>query len=116
MIRLFILLPILLIAAACAATWQKPGASEQEFDASDAACQNRAHDRFPPLYRYTLQGGRYRSPLIVPFCNRDNPGVACRTLSGDYVFPSMAGSDGNLDARWNDYQACLLQHGWQPTP
>jgi hypothetical protein len=109
----FILILVFFALAACAERWQKPGASDQDFAAIDSVCRGRANVRFPPLYRYVLDGGRYRLPFIVAYCDRDNPAAPCRTPQGDYVFPSMVESDSNLGARWNDYHACLSEHGWQ---
>jgi hypothetical protein len=114
--RSFILILAVLTVAACAERWQKPGATEQDFTAIDSVCQDRAHARFPPLYRYSPDGGRFLLPFIAAYCNRDNPVVACRTPQGDYVFPPVATADQNLDNRWNDYNACMTENGWRSAP
>jgi len=101
----------LFVLSGCAEKWAKTGATEQDFEATKAACFSRASYRFPPLIRLVPVSNAYTTPVTTN-CNSDRHSTSCTTSGGQFVPPTMAEVDDNQSARDQDMRACLFEKGW----
>jgi hypothetical protein len=103
------LLALALLAAGCAEKWQKPGATEADFRAMAAECEEDAAARFPRLLR---------EQVMVParwFPPQTSCGPrGCVTYPGYWLPPQTMLVDDNLGRRAQARRACFLAQGWQP--
>lgn len=110
---------LLLVAAlsftlsGCAEKWEKPGATEMEFDAVRSVCTSQANLRFPPMMRQVQISNGYMTPEVTN-CSGNDHFTNCRTTGGQYVPPSTMAVDDNEAGRNQDVRACLFENGWQP--
>jgi hypothetical protein len=108
-----VLLCAALLLSACAEKWEKPGATERDFDAAQSACFSYASARFPPRIRPVQIDNGYTTPVVTQ-CDNTRHSVSCIQQGGDYVPPTVIGVDDNEDARDADIRSCLYQNGWHP--
>lgn len=108
----FLFLTCALFLSGCAYRWQKPGATEQDFEAAKAACNAQAAAHFPPLMRPVQLNNGYTTPVTTD-CHGHGNEVHCVTSGGQYVPPSTTFVDDNEAAREQDVHACFFQNGWQ---
>lgn len=107
------LLCLALLLSACAERWEKPGATERDFDAMQSACFSYASARFPPLIRPLQIDEGHMTPIVTK-CDRSDHSVSCSQRGGDYVPPTFIGIDDNGEAREADMRSCLYRNGWHP--
>jgi len=100
-----------LTLSGCADTWEKPGATQQEFEATKAACMSRAAARFPPMNRQVQIGNGYMTPVTTN-CTGFGYSVNCLSTGGQYVPPSVITVDDNANARRQDTRSCFFENGW----
>jgi hypothetical protein len=101
------------LLTACAEKWEKPGGTQQEFDAMQAACISRASSRFPPLMREVQIRNGYTTPITTN-CSALGNSVNCYTTGGQYVPPLVIPVDDNDNARSQDVRSCFFENGWHP--
>jgi hypothetical protein len=100
-----------LTLSGCADTWEKPGATQQEFNATKAECLSRSAARFPPMNRQVQIGSGYTTPVTTN-CNGFGYSVNCISSGGQYVPPSFMNVDDNANARMQDTRSCFFENGW----
>jgi hypothetical protein len=100
-----------LALSACADTWVKPGATEQEFEATKTECMSRAAARFPPINRPVQIGNGYTTPVTTN-CNGFGYSGNCISTGGQYVPPSIINIDDNQNGRQEDIRSCFFEKGW----
>jgi hypothetical protein len=110
-LTLCVVLPLVL--AGCAESWEKPGGTEQEFEATKALCTNQAYHQFPPLVHQVQTSGGYVKPPTTN-CTGNDDFTNCSTSGGKYVAPTSMIVDDNLAARDQAVRACFFANGWQP--
>lgn len=102
---------VMLIAAASllasCSTWQKPGASEQQFYSELGQCEQQAHSMYPVSMQ--SMGSGYQMPTRTT-CTGYGPSVNCTTMPGAYTPPPQ--SDVNVFARNQAIDRCLMSKGW----
>ena len=107
----------LLLAAAlvggCAEHWVKPGATEADFAAVNAACIARSYTMFAPMPVTEQVGGGYYLPG-QEICHRRGPYLSCFELPGQFEPPIYGTVDANDPARVPVVRQCLYQGGWRP--
>ena len=111
-INLLVLLAVACLLTSCAERWVKPGAGEQEFEATRASCVSQSYAHFPPLVREVLTRDAYTTPMHTN-CNGNAYSVNCTTSGGQYVPASYGTVDDNEEARTQDVRACFFRNGWQ---
>jgi hypothetical protein len=94
-------------------TWQKPGGTPEEFQATKAACTSRAYARFPPMNRQVQISSGYVTPAFTN-CTGFGYSANCITTGGQVVAPQTMTVDDNTVPRSQDVTSCLYQHGWRP--
>ena len=97
----------------CAERWEKPGATEYEFNAMKAACSSRAAARFPPMMRQVQLTNGYTTPITTN-CSGYGYSVTCNTTGGQYVPPVIISVDDNNGVRSQDTRSCFFENGWRP--
>lgn len=100
-----------LTLSGCADTWVKPGATEEEFEATKAECMSGAAARFPPMNRAVQIGNGYTTPVTTN-CNGFGYSVNCISTGGQYTPPAIINVDDNQNARREDIRACFFRNGW----
>ncbi len=113
--RLSLILFCGLILCGCAVErWEKPGATQEEYEQTKTVCAKLATEKYPPMMR--LQD-RAESAIAPDFtvCSPDaNGAVRCRKVGGVHAPPPVAAVDDNLADRNKVIHACLRQNGWHP--
>ena len=105
------LLLLLLILAACAERWERPGATEAESEAAQARCTAEAGFRVPPALVWTqVSAGYWVSPRRS--CRRHGDRTECVYTPGYYVPPRYGWVDVNTSQRSAVRAACLTAEGW----
>jgi uncharacterized lipoprotein len=111
--RLALIVLSILTLTGCAERWEKPGATEQDFDAMKVACSNLAAKHFPPMMRQVPITNGYTTPVTTT-CNSHGDSVTCSTRGGDYVPPLLGAIDDNEESRDQAIRACFFEKGWRP--
>ena len=107
-----LILTALVLLAGCAQRWEKPGATEAEFDRDLRRCEARALERHPPrLERRMISGGYFAPPRTR--CHGHGKHRRCRTVPGRYMPPVWGDVDLNRGARRGELELCLREHGWR---
>jgi hypothetical protein len=96
------------LALAACAQWSKPGATDQDRQADEAACQNEATAKAPP------QLGPSATPNMTPIA----PAYSCAQgrgcvptgMSTAPTAPDVV--DVNAGARAHLYDQCMMNRGW----
>jgi len=102
-----------LLISGCADKWTKPGATNDEFEATKTACTNDATTRIPPRLRM-VEVTAGSSPQTTVACSGVGPSLACRPQTVPAMPPSTRMVDDNEEARDREVRACLIQKGWAP--
>ena len=106
-----LLLPLLLLLAACAERWERPGATEAESEAAQSRCTAIAQQQVPPVLVWTqVSPGSW-----VPGERRcwTRQGVTeCVQRPPSYVPPRYDWVDANTGPRRAARAACLEEGGW----
>ncbi|MFA4994197.1 MAG: hypothetical protein WC521_02710 [Bdellovibrionales bacterium] len=102
-----------LFLSGCAEKWQKPGATEQDFEKMKLSCDNQALKRFPILLRQIQIEGERMTPFSTR-CTGSGPTLSCSTSGGQYVPPTYAPMDDNRAAREAATRRCYIENGWHP--
>lgn len=98
------------LTAGCAEKWQKPGASDQDFQAMQAQCVAYANGRWPPALRQTLM---FPGHWVPPVRSCDRRG-RCVLVGGYYEPPQYMLVDDNQGPRNQERRACYFANGWVP--
>jgi hypothetical protein len=107
--RLF--LPLALGLAACAERWERPGATEAEAEAAQAACTALAAREVPPALVWTqIAPPRFDPPERR--CRTFRGVTECWTLPGRYHPPLYGWVDAAEEERRQARAACLREGGW----
>jgi hypothetical protein len=108
MVRLPLLL-LLILLAGCAERWVRPGTSEAQADAANAACRDRAALAVPPQMVWVMvePGGFDRDRI----CRRIDGREVCRTYSR-YRPPRFAWVDANDRPRDAWRRQCMVAEGF----
>jgi uncharacterized lipoprotein len=103
-----ILMVSVLLLAACATGWKKPGASQLDLDSDTQICTEQAQIQVP--VQMVVTGG-YRAPSRRE-CEAATPGSApvCTMVPGELIPPALV--DQNLRARDRAIFNCLKTKGW----
>ncbi|HEV7265398.1 MAG TPA: hypothetical protein VGN83_10820 [Falsiroseomonas sp.] len=109
MARLPLALLLLILLAGCAERWARPGTSEAEAEAANAACQDRAAVAVPPNLAWTMvePGGFDRDR----HCRHVNGREVCRTYSR-YRPPRYHWVDVNEGPREGWRRQCMVEQGF----
>ena len=110
-----------LLLAACAGKWTKPGATDADFQAINHACTARAIALYPPRISQALADNQpvVRPPTTCKMNSNDMMGPnnmmqqTCDPDPGDFVLPSTVMTDSNAGARNGVIRNCLIAMGWQ---
>ena len=110
--------PIMLIAAlalgACAERWDKPGATQAEFEATRTDCTARSYARLPARPRDLQITTGYSVPP-AEICLASGPVQNCVQQQGEALPPISVIVDANERLRSQDIRACLADKGWRLT-
>ncbi|MBX9701330.1 MAG: hypothetical protein K2X74_17980 [Acetobacteraceae bacterium] len=102
---------MLLLGAACAERWERPGATEQESEAAQARCTAEAGERVPPALVWTQTSpGFWEPPRRI--CQRRGDRSECFYQPGYFVPPRYGWVDINTGQRRAVRDACLTAEGW----
>jgi hypothetical protein len=112
-LTLVLALAIMPLIAACATKWEKPGATEAEFEATKSACQSRSYSQFPPMPEQVLIMAGYTTPMQTQ-CSGAGYYSNCYTTGGQYIPPSYMTVDNNQAPRNSANRSCFFEHGWTP--
>jgi hypothetical protein len=102
------------LLASCGPTWEKPGASQQDFEAAQAACEKQAEVKYPPLLHQILRHPAYTTPNRGA-CFGSPALIDCLQSQSIYVGPQIETVDDNAAPRIQNIQSCLREKGWRPT-
>jgi hypothetical protein len=100
--------------AGCVQYWEKPGASESDFEVMRGQCNARAYHRFPPLVRRTLSTEGHYDPVTTRCVTKGNT-TECTKTGGQWVPPTYTTVDDNEDPREQDLHSCFFENGWKPS-
>jgi len=106
--------PLVLILAAllagCAERWTRPGATEAQADATNAACQDRSELAVQPLmtWRIVEQGGYVRERR----CWREHSGREVCGFTERWRPPRYGWVDANTGAREAWRRGCMRSQGF----
>ncbi|MFA5040175.1 MAG: hypothetical protein WC464_00890 [Bdellovibrionales bacterium] len=107
------LLATLVLFGCAEERWQKPGATEADYETAKLSCENRALERYPvSLRQVQVQEGRV-APLATR-CSGSGATLKCSTTGGQYMDPKYVPVDDNENARWHVRHKCLVDKGWKP--
>ena len=109
-VSLAIMLPLV---ASCATKWEKPGATEAEFEGTKSACQAQSYSQFPPLPQQVMIRSGYTTPMQTQ-CFGGGYYLSCDTTGGQYFPASYMTVDNNQGARNSAVRSCFFEHGWTP--
>jgi hypothetical protein len=98
----------------CTDGWEKPGATNEEFETMKAACSAQAATHFPPKIRQVQAASGYTTPMTTT-CSGSGTSRNCYTTGGQYIAPVPTTVDGNQAARDQDMRSCFTKNGWQLT-
>lgn len=102
---------LLLLLAACAERWERPGATEAESEAAQARCTAEAGFRVPQALVWTqVSSGHYVSGSRS--CRTRGDRTECTYTPGYYVPPRYGWVDVNTAQRSAVRAACLTAQGW----
>jgi hypothetical protein len=102
-----------MLLSGCAERWQKPGASQEDFQAMKSSCENSSRLRFPPMLRLVQNEDEHTTPITTT-CSGAGAARVCSTSGGRYVPPTFSSVDDNKSARDQATRACFLENGWRP--
>jgi len=116
--RLLFLTPcalVFILLSGCAERWEKPGASDADFQKTKAVCDDRAMLHFPISIRQIEIEGARMNPGVTN-CTWSGSGgtMHCGTSGGQYEPPRFASVDDNQTARNQDVRKCFFDNGWHP--
>lgn len=110
MIR-WLLLPALLLLAACAEVWERPGASEEEAERMLALCTARAAREVPPVMAWTMvEPSRWIPGERV--CQQVGDRLVCTYYPGRYIPPRFEWVDTAEAQRRAARNACMAEAGF----
>jgi hypothetical protein len=105
-------LVLLLLLAACAERWERPGATEAESEAAQARCTLEAAERVPPALVWTqIAPAGWVPPSRV--CRRHGDRTECLYRPGYFIPPRYGWVDVNTGHRGAARTACLTAAGWR---
>ena len=89
------------------ATWEKPGATQADFDADKSRCTAQSFQGFP----VAMTGGSTYTPPAQTNCYNYGNMTRCTTTGGT---PVAAGYpfDANVVGRENAFNSCMYQAGY----
>jgi hypothetical protein len=105
-------LAALLLIAGCAQRWEKPGATQAEFEVMHSRCEARSQAEFPPVMTQVMSTAGYTTPVQTN-CQNSANNTNCRTTGGQYMPPTYRMVDQARDPRDRAVAACLVEHGWR---
>lgn len=114
--RMFFFVPcamVFLLLSGCAERWEKPGASDGDFQKMKAVCADKAMLHFPPIIRQIEIEGARMNPVVTS-CSGSGVTMRCGTSGGQYTPPTYAPVDDNQTARDQDTRKCFFDNGWRP--
>jgi hypothetical protein len=105
-----LLLLLLLALSGCAEVWLRPGTTEAEADAANAACRGTAHGAVPPWYETRLVS----PPRVLPReeCFYVHGRRVCRVVGTIWVPAQYATVDLNAPARDDWRRGCMAKQGF----
>jgi hypothetical protein len=105
-----VLLLLLLALSGCAEVWLRPGTTEAEADAANAACRGTALGAVPPWYETRLVS----PPRILPReeCLYVHGRRVCRVVGTIWVPAQYATVDLNAPARDDWRRGCMAKQGF----
>ncbi len=106
-------LSMISLLCACAPTWEKPGATQDDFRAVNADCTYHASERYPPvLHQVLIEGPHTTQNLGGCF---GSPALAdCLNSKSIMVPPTFETVDDNQKPREQFIDNCLREKGWRP--
>lgn len=106
----FASLLLLLALAGCAEVWTRPGSTEAEGDAANAACHREAALAVPPLWqRRLVDPGRW---VRQEYCEVVNGQRRCRPGPAFFTGPSFETVDLNRPVREQARRHCMFRQGF----
>jgi len=93
--------------------WEKPGASEKDFEHINAACTRWATAHLPPQMRLVENEDAHTTPPAAN-CSGAGASIRCAMSGGQSVPPTVTSVDDNKPARDQAIRNCLTQNGWTP--
>lgn len=108
------LLPLilLLLLAACAERWEKPGATEAEGDAAQAGCTALAAEQIKPAMVWMQVAPAYWEPGDRHCWTGGNGVTHCRNSPPRFRPPVFDWVDINIPARQEARATCLREQGF----
>ena len=98
---------------ACAERWQKPGATDADFQTMKSTCEARASTRFPFILGQIQTEEGHSNPMVTK-CSGSGASTRCSTSGGQYMPPRYLPVDDNKEARDQATRKCLLENDWRP--
>jgi hypothetical protein len=109
-------LPLLALCLTSCYHWEKPGATEADFQRAQSICDAEAASQFPPNMREVVITPASVRPVTYN-CNTVGDSyyanTTCAPTGGQYVPAVTQTVDDNSNARFDYGQACLFRNGWQ---
>ena len=112
---------LLLLVSGCTEKWAKPGASDADFAAINAACTARATALFPPAVEQVIVADAKPSAGPSSNCSATSSSMMGNDMmmddcgmGSDVSLPTQAMIDHNAEARAAEARNCLIASGWQP--
>jgi hypothetical protein len=90
--------------------WSRPGATEAQFEAAAANCENAAVARFPPMTFGAPGFFRTSNEYCMPTAG----GLNCNLIHSGYLPQARSDADTNAVPRANAFEACMVAGGWRP--
>jgi hypothetical protein len=97
----------------CAERWQKPGATDADFQDMKSTCGAQALARFPVVLRQMQAEEGHANPVVTK-CSGSGASIRCTTSGGQYVPPRYLPVDDNKETRDRATRKCLIENGWRP--
>jgi len=104
-------LTALVFLGGCAQRWQKPGASDKDYQEMRASCEKWALERFPPSLREVAVDEGRITPIVTN-CSGSGASLKCYTSGGRYISPTYMPVDDHQSLRDDETRACLIENGW----
>jgi len=99
-------------------TWNKPGATQDDFNRDSAQCNSSAYSQFPPAMRTVRPAvtGMQMPGQSQTDCDVNGNHASCTTTGGGTttlpVFIPGQDVDDNANARQSAWQSCMYSNGW----
>jgi hypothetical protein len=102
-----------MLICACAPQWEKPGATQDDFNAAEEQCTKTAGQEYPPALHQVLKEGAYTTQNLNG-CFGSPILADCLRSQSIIVPPTFETVDDNEKPRAGFIGSCLREKGWRP--